>query len=603
MFEKESHLDETNHGGKHPSPWLRLLHLMKGEKKDLSLLIVYVMLVGLFSLAVPLAAQALINTIAAGVFVQPLIVLTLIVFVCLLFAGVLRLMKLSLLERLQKRVFARVALQIAAHLPRVRYSALDMTYAPQLANRFFDVITIQKTLAKILMDAPAAVLQITIGLLLMAFYSPYLLAFDIFLILFLIFGLWILGFGGLPSSIDESYQKYHVAEWLEEIARCQSSFKRFGMLSFAIERTDSLVMKYIAERRRHFRVVYRQAGAHYLFRAVASAGVLIIGGWLVINRQLSLGQLVAANLIVISVLAAIEKLFGLLENYYDLLTAVDKVGHVTDLPVDHHYGNRVLSNTEKGAAVSCRGLHYYYRQGVEVLSGLNLDVEAGAKISVVGKSGAGKSTLVGLLCGLLEPKHGTITIDQLDIRDINSESFRSMVAVVSSANEVFEGTIEENVLVGRSNIPHTDLVWALNVAQFSEHLHGFADGIKSKVVSEGRNLSRGQIQRLLLARAIVGRPRLLILDEAFTGIDEQDKIQILDELYDANNFCTIINISHDPEVILRSELIYVLEKGAIVEKVSFGKTSNLEFPVLKKLFPTLFGIRKAVSESVAQEAI
>lgn len=580
---------------KHLSPVARLLRLLASERKDLLLLIVYVVLVGLLSLAVPLAAQSLINTIAAGVFVQPLIVLTSLVFLCLLFAGALRLFKLVLLERLQKRLFARVALQIAAHLPRVKQSALLTTYTPQLANRFFDVITIQKTLAKILTDAPAASLQIALGLLLMAFYSPYLLAFDIFVILFLIFGLWILGFGGQRYSIEESYQKYHVAEWLEEIARCQVGFKRFGMLSFAVEQTDSLVMKYLTARRRHFGVLYRQAAAHYLFRAAASAGVLAIGGWLVINRQLSLGQLVAANLIVVSVLAAIEKLFGLLENYYDLLAALDKVGYVTDLAVDTNAGNRFLPDSQKGAAVSCRKLYFSYRQNVEVLSDLNLTVAAGEKISIVGKSGAGKSTLVGLLCGVLEPKHGLVTIDEVDVRDISLDNLQSTVALVSSTNEVFEGTLEENLLVGRENIPHTDLVEALNTIQFSDYLHGFADGLKTKVVSEGRNLSRGQIQRLLIARALIGNPRLLILDEAFTGIDEQDKIRILDELYSAENPCTIINISHDPEVILRSNTIYVVEDGRIIESVALGRTPVADSPALTKLFPTLFGIRKAIS--------
>lgn len=597
MQKKSSYSEEYHQGHFHPSPLMRLISLMAEEKKDLILLVVYVMLVGLLSLAVPLAAQALVNTIAAGVFLQPLVVLTIIVFVCLMFAGFLRLLKLSLLERLQKRVFARVALQIAEHLPRVKHSALATVYAPQLANRFFDVITIQKTLSKILIDAPSAILQVAIGLSLMAFYSPYLLAFDIFIIFFLIFGLWLMGFGGLKSSITESYQKYHVAEWLEEIARCQVGFKRFGMLPFAVERTDSLVMNYINARRRHFRVLYRQAFAHYAFRAIASAGVLAIGGWLVINRQLTLGQLVAANLIVVAVLAAIEKLFGLLEAYYDLLTAIDKVGYVTDLAVDEHYGNKLLLKSDKGASVVCRGLHYSYRQDVEVLSGLNLSVGAGEKISIVGKSGAGKTTLVGLLCGVLEPKHGVVMIDQIDVRDISFESLHTMIALVSSANEVFEGTIEENVLVGREDIPYADLVWALNVAQFSDYLHSFADGIKTKVVSEGRNLSRGQIQRLLLARAIVGKPRLLILDEAFTGVDEQDKIQILDELYSKEHNWTIIDISHDPEVVLRSNVIYVLENGQIIERVSFEDLQTAENSALKKLFPTLYGIRKAVFSS------
>ena len=560
---------------------------MSLEKPDLTVLCLYVAISGLLSLAVPLAAQALVNTIAAGVFVQPLVVLTALVFGCLLLAGAMRLLKLTLLERLQKRVFARVALKIAAHLPRVQHSTFLTTYGPQLANRFFDVITIQKTITKILLDAPTAVLQIIIGLLLMAFYSSYLLAFDVFIILFLIAGTWLLGWGGLRTSIAESYQKYHVAEWLEEIARCQTSFKTFGMQPFAVERTDSLVMNYINARRRHFRVIFRQAAAHHIFRAFASAGVLAIGGWLVINRELTLGQLVAANLIVVMVLAAIEKIFSLLESIYDLLTALDKVGHVTDLPIDEHHGCKTLLRGETGASIVSRGLRFAYQDGAEVLSDFNLTVAANERVSIVGKSGAGKSTLAAILCGLLEPKHGIVTINRMDVRDIGFASLRRTVALVSSTNQVFEGTIEENVLAGRTDVSHESLMWALETVELTDFLTNSPNGIKTEILSEGRNLSRGQIQRLLIARAIVERPSLLILDEAFTGIDEQDKVKILNELFGDKYAWTIINISHDSEVVMRSTQIHVLEAGRIVETVAPQTLARTEYPAFNRLFPLL----------------
>ena len=489
---------------------------------------------------------------------------------------------------------------MAAHLPHVEHSALLETYGPQLANRFFDVITIQKTITKILLDAPSAVLQISIGLLLMAFYSPYLLAFDVFIILFLIAGTWLLGWGGLRTSIAESYQKYHVAEWLEEIARCQTSFKTFGMQPFAVERADQLAMNYINARRQHFRVIFRQASAHYLFRALASAGVLAIGGYLVINRELTLGQLVAANLIVVGVLAAIEKLFGLLESFYDLLTALDKVGYVTDLPVDAHDGRRTLLRTESGASIVARNLRFAYPDGGEVLTDLDLAVKPGGRVSIVGKSGAGKSTLAAILCGLLAPRHGIVTINRMDVREISFESLRGAVALVSSIVEVFEGTIEENVIVGRNDISHESLMWALGVTELTDFLTKFPNGIKTQILSEGRNLSRGEIQRLLLARAIVGRPSLLILDEAFTGIDEQDKIRILDELFNDKYSWTIIDISHDPEVVMRADVIHVLEAGRIIETAAPAEdVVKKEFPAFNRLFPTLSAtVRKEVAPAV-----
>jgi ABC-type bacteriocin/lantibiotic exporter with double-glycine peptidase domain len=580
---------QTNHQGgaaAHLSPPRRLAQMLVEDRGDLLALLAYTSLTGLLTLAIPLTAQFAVNTIAAGIFLQPLLVLTAAALGALLFAGVLRLLKLTLLERLQQRVFARVALTLAERLPHVRHAALMDEYAPQLVNRFFDVVTIQKSLAKLLLDGPTAALQVLLGLTLMAFYSPYLLAFDVFLILFIAFVVTVLGIGGLRSSIAESYQKYHVAEWLEELARCHRGFKLNGVPAFAIERADALVVSYVRARRRHFRVLFRQAAGNYLFRAVASAGVLAIGGYLVIERQLTLGQLVAAELVVVGVLEGLEKLVRMIEVVYDLLTSVDKVGHVTDLPVERE-GGRLLPAGAGGAGVVCRGVRFSYRPGIEILSDLSLRVQPGEHVSLVGESGAGKSTLASLLCGLQEPTHGVVQINGMDVREASLTSLRRAVALVSDTNEVFEGTVEENILIGRDDIPYEDVQWALELTQLSEELTRLPKGLQTELVSEGRNLSRGQVQRLLIARAIVGRPSLLILDEAFTGIDESDKLQILGELYSPARGWTIIDISHDPEVVLRSSVAHVLCEGRIAESGPPAELAVRPGSRFAALFPTL----------------
>jgi ABC-type bacteriocin/lantibiotic exporter with double-glycine peptidase domain len=586
------HLSAAGHHDEaHPTPFRRLVQMLSEDRGDLLALGVYTSLTGLLTLAIPLTAQFAVNTIAAGIFLQPLVVLTAAVLFALVFAGALRLLKLVLLERLQQRVFARVALRLAERLPHVRYAALVDEYAPQLANRFFDVVTIQKTLSKLLLDGPTAALQVLLGLTLMAFYSPYLLAFDLFLIVFIAFVVFVLGTGGLRSSIAESYRKYHVAEWLEELARCHRGFKLNGVHAFSVNRADALVLSYVKARRRHFRVLFRQAAGNYLFRAVASAGVLSIGGYLVIDRQMTLGQLVAAELVVIGVLEGLEKLIRMIETVYDLLTSVDKVGHVADLPVERA-GGKPLPAGGAGAGVHCRGVRFSYRAGVEVLSDLNLKVQPGEHVSLVGESGAGKSTLASLLCGLQEPAHGVVQVNGMDVREASLESLRRVVALVSDTNEIFEGTVEENILLGRAHIPHHDVQWALDVTQLAEELTRLPDGMQTQLVSEGRNLSRGQVQRLLIARAIVGRPRLLLLDEAFTGIDEKDKLTILGELYAPERGWTIIDISHDPEVVSRSSVVHVLAGGRIAESGHILDLARRRGGLFASLFPTL-GARAA----------
>ena len=576
----------SGHAGEHPTPFQRLTGMLVLDRTDYIVIIIYTILIGLLTLAVPLAAQALVNTIAAGMLIQPLIVLTLGVLGALIFAGILRLLKLIILEKLQQRVFARVSLHLADHVPLIQHDVIEGEFLPQLVNRFFDVLTIQKTMSKILFDGPGAALQVILALVLMSFYSPYLLAFAIGLMLFIVFVIWVLGIGGLRTSIQESYRKYEVADWLEELARCHVSFKMNAAPNFSLLRVDHLVVNYVKSRRSHFRVLFRQALGIYVFQAITSAGVLALGGWLVINRELTLGQVVASEIVVVGALEGLEKLIRLMENYYDLLTGLDKVGHLSDMPRERSNG-RVLPVNPKGAHVACRKVRFSYHDRAEIISNLDLTIEPGEHVSLVGKSGVGKSTLALMLCGLHEPTHGLVQINGIDVRDLSLGNLRDSVSLVGNTNEVFAGTIEENILLGRSNITHQDLQWAIGLSQLNEELAGFPKGLQTQLVSEGRNMSRGQLQRIMIARAIINRPQLLILDEGFTGVDENDKMAILNELFNSDYGWTIVDISHDPEIVARTQTIHVLAKGHIAESGSLRELIDREGSEFRRLFPTL----------------
>lgn len=562
-------MEQSNNGNNsskvvHANPIQRFYGLITGHKKILLVLLSYTFMTGLLSLAVPLAAQSLVNTIAAGMFIQPLVILTGLLFTGLIITGILRVLKLSLVETIQQQTFAEVALKLGRRIPRIQHEVLADEYMPELVNRFFDVMIIQKSWAKILLDVPAAFLQVLTGLILMAFYSPILLAFDIVIIICLVFIIFGLGRGGVTTSIGESNEKYRVAEWLEELARCETSFKMCSIPVYLMRRTDQLVASYIKARRNHFAVLLRQALGSYIFQAFASAGILGIGGFLVIERQLTLGQLVAAEIIVVVVLAAVEKLIRSIEVYFDLVTGLHKVGHVIDLPTERHHGLDIDWQHE-GVDLTVTGIHFAYHHQRALFDNLSFHVESGERFALVGKSGTGKSTLASLITRLQSHSHGTIQLNKIDVNDIALKNLRKHVALVSDANEIFEGTIEENITLGRDFVSYTDVIWALSLTQLDKDIANFPDGLKTLLVSSGRNLSRGQMQRILIARAIVERPQLLILDEAFTGIDEARKLNIMRSIFDKSNDWTVINISHDIQTILECDSVSVLAESRIIE--------------------------------------
>lgn len=576
---------DANQPGAPTSPYLRLWRMIVEDKRDLFLILIYSSLGGVLSLAVPLSTQMVVNTIAAGFFLQPIVVIAALVLGGLVFAALLRLLTIWLVELVRQRVFNRIALRIAYRVPRIKHSRLSNEYLPDLVNRFFDVITVQGNFANILLDVPAAILQILIGLTLLALYSPYLLGFNLIVIGFFIFEAFILGIGGYSTRSNETAKRYLVAEWLEEIGRCETSIKLSKFPMYILNHADKLVVDYTRARRKHFTVLFRQASALAFFQALAASGVLGIGGWLVIEKQLALGQLVASQLIVTQMLPAIERVTRNLQTLYELLSALGKIGYVEDLPLERRDGQQ-LPSSPAGASVRVKGLQVTFGKDNQVLKGLDLTLLPGERVSLFGPNGCGKSTLAYVLCGLLEPTAGLVEINGMDIRNAHVDSLRSMVSLITDSNEIFEGTIEDNITLGRTDLQHADVLHSLEIVAFEEDLVHLPDGLKTMLSSGGRNLSRGQVQKLMIARAIVQRPQLLVLDEAFTGIQENTKLLILDRLYSDSTW-TLIDISQDADTIYHSSRILILKDGVIKESDSIRALLAKPNSEFEQLFPNL----------------
>ncbi|MGE0493720.1 MAG: ATP-binding cassette domain-containing protein [Vulcanimicrobiota bacterium] len=542
---------------KYPSSWKRLATMLAEDRRDLAVVLVYSLVTSLLWLAVPLAAQALVNIVAVGLSLQPLVVLTMAVFGGLFFAGLLTLLRLALVERMRERIFARVALRLSQRLTRVSRQALAEQNPPELMNRFFDVVNVQKSWFKLVFEGPGALFEVMVGLSLLALYGPQLLAFALALAGAGFFILTVLGLGGIRTSLAESSRKYEVAEWLEETARCHTGLKLDGHPDYWIRQADQRVANFIRDRRRHFAVILRQFCAHYLLGSLALAGMLGLGGWMVINRQLTLGQLVAAELVVWGVLKASDKLIRLVEPFYDLHTGLAKVGYITALPVDRQ-GGRPLPDTKRGAALNLRSVSLRH-QDRPALERVDLQLASGQRVALLGSNGSGKSTLLQLMAGLLEPDHGSLEIDEIDLGEVELSSLWQAVSLASARNEIFEGSLEENIHMGR-DVGHHELRRVLSLVGLQDD---FA-GLSTRLASMGRNLSDSQLQRVLLARALVESPRLLLLDDPLPAVDEPRRVEIYGQLLAPNPGTTVVATMADPEAVRRCDLVVVLSRGCVV---------------------------------------
>ena len=465
----------------------RLFGLIRSDWQDIRVILVFSMVVGILMLAAPIAVEALVNTVAFGRYLQPIVVLAILLLVFLGFAAVIRPLLAYVVEVIQRRLFIRVVEDLAYRLPRVQQTSFDNLNGPELLNRFFEVVTVQKVVASLLLDGIAIVLQTVIGMLVLAFYHPFLLGFDIVLLLLIAFVIFVLGRGAVQTSLTESRAKYAVAAWLQELARHPTAIKLHSGAQFGLDRADQLAVHWLDARREHFRVVLRQTLFALGLQAVAATVLLGLGGWLVIRGQLTLGQLVAAELIVMLIVGSFAKLGKHMESFYDLLTSVDKLGHLFDLPIEAH-DNLFHLRDRSPARVAVRQVNYQYGSR-QVLSNVSLEIQPGESVALVGPAGCGKSTLLDLLCGVRQPASGHIELDGIDLRELRPDSLREHIGLARGL-EIFHGTIDENVHFNRPNVSTLDVREAVHAVGLLDDVLRLPEGLNTQLQTHGGRCPR-----------------------------------------------------------------------------------------------------------------
>jgi len=497
------------------APLARFWQMLRPEFSDIGVLLILGLVIALLATAVPIAGQQLVRTVTFGTLYQPVIILSLMLLLFLGFMGALQALSVFVVELIQQRLFARMVAELSVRLPRADVSALRGANGPELVNRFLDIATVQKVVAGLLVDGLALIMTTVIGMALLAFYHPFLLGYDLLLLALLLFVVLVLGRGGTATAIRESIEKYRIAAWLEEMARCPIAFRLAGGSDFAMARADRLTAGYLTARRGHFRVLIRQILCLFAIQALASTTLLGLGGYLVMHEQLTLGQLVAAELIVAIIVGSFAKVAKHIEGFFDLMAAMDKLGHVMDLPLERG-GNslRVLPEAPLAEIHSTR-----FRRSFTESSGLSshadevqsLCVESGKHVAVLGASGSGKSHLANMLFGLNASTGGQVLLGGCDARELTPEVLRRHVALCRSV-EVIAGTLEENVHFGRPDVDAAQIREALRVALLLDDVASLPGGMQSGLTNDGTPLTDSQQTRLMIARAVAGQPKLLVID-------------------------------------------------------------------------------------------
>ncbi len=575
--EKEKEIEESENK-KTLTPIDRLFKLFASEKKEIGYIYIYATLASIFSLSLPLGVQAIIGIVSSGQIPTSVVVLIGFIIVGILITGGIQLMQINMVEHIQQKLFVKTAFEFAYRIPKLKIESVLKYYPPELMNRFFDIITLQKGLAKILVEFTAAFVQIILGLLLLTFYHSSFIFFGALLIGIMILIIRLTAEKGLKTSLYESKYKYQLANWLEEIARALSTFKLAGYSTLPMEKTDYYASHYLHSRKSHFKVLTIQYIGFILFKTLITGGLLILGCVLLIHKEINIGQFVASEIVIILVMNAVEKFIVQLDTVYDVLTSLEKIGNVMDLPIENPTGINIDRMGVRGSfTIEVKNLKYKFPTEREYLiKGIDLKIGHGERICLSGYSASGKTTFINILLGFLTSYEGVVTVNGISMRELNKNSFINHVGDNISQEDLFDGTILENISLGRNGITMDDVLNATEQVGLNDFVHSLEQGLHTHLIGGNMGISESIARKIIIARSIAKKPKLLILEDFLLGLEKEQKIALMKFLLSKEHAWTVILISNDKDIMELCDTTVIMKEGRLVWKGPYDETVENE---------------------------
>lgn len=507
------------YGVEHPSYFDRLKSLIRLESSDIWVIAFYSIAIVILSLVIPVGTQSLVNILAFGTLLQPIIVLTILVLVALGFAGIMIILQAHVAEILQQRLFVRLAAEVNYKLPRVKQKYFSKNSGLELVNYFLDISTLQKGAVTLLVDALGIVLQGAVGLIVLVLYHPFFLVLD-FVIVFIIFAIIfrILGKEAVLTSIKESKFKHELAAWFEEVVKNEHIFKSEIAQRYATIKTETITKKYLTYRQKHFGILRKQIAVYIALQVFGSGFVLGGGGWLVIQGGISLGQLIAAEIIASKIFDSLAKAGKYMETYYDLCAAMDKIGHLLDIPIERT-GVEIVPKLTQPLKLKLTNIKLEVQN--EQVSIPDFEVLSSEIVGIHAKNRKTAQALLDVLYCLDEPIFGNIQIDdRFGFSEVAKTNWRKQVTLVRG-NKLFSGSIAENISIGNPSVDSVEIHEVLKNVQLLEKVLKLPNGIHFILNSVGYPLNIDDAYRINLARALIIQPRLILIDEVLDFLDEE----------------------------------------------------------------------------------
>ncbi|MCS6982032.1 MAG: hypothetical protein N2110_04565 [Flavobacteriales bacterium] len=546
-------------------PLRKLFNLLRLDRKDISRIYTYAVAGGILGLALPLGIQSIINLVMGARVSASLIFLIGVVLLAVFLSGVMQVMQLQITEALQQKIFLRSAYEYVRRAPAFCWSDIKNRYMPEQMNRFFDSLTIQKGIPKLLMDFTTALLQITFGILLLAFYHPLFLFLSIALVAALILVFRLTYRPGMKAGLQTSKYKYLVVFWLEEIARAAAAFKLAGDSHMPLQKMDYLLGKYLLNRNKYFQVLLTQFWYFIGFKLLISGTLLLAGSLLVINQVINLGQFVASEIVIILILNATEKLIANAETLFDVAVGTEKLLNVVELPLERRDGYSLSRPLKAGGPLRIKFDSVSFREEKSKtleLDNVSLVVEPGEKVAILSDDERYGICISELLAGLEKPLSGQIFVGDMPLQNISLRSLRQHVAGVFIYDSIIMGTVLENIHLGRRHVSLEKVMEVVEALNIHRHLPALEKGLETELLPQDRSVSQILLRKILLARALVEQAGLVLMEHFDTRDFGSDGEAIRNLLLRDRSF-TLLAGTHDNRMVFHCDKLLWLSQGRL----------------------------------------
>jgi putative ABC transport system ATP-binding protein len=525
---------------------------------------IYGIIITILNLALPLAIQNLIGTIVYSALIQPIIIVSIILVFVLSFSSILSLLQKYLIEIYYRASFVRLSSELLLRALYADYQSFNKRNTSDLSARYFDIFNIQNAASSLVTEGLLTVLQIVVSCTLLSFYHPYLLLLSVICLLSIYLTWMFFSKAAIRYAIYNSEAKYGFFAWLNDIFKMNYFFKSEINKNYALEKGSDLIDKHIKTRKKYWNILFIQFIILSCVYLALTMALFTGGSILVVQGQLTLGQLVASEIIFTGALIGVAKLPSYFDGYFKLIAASEEMSHAFDIKLE----NNVQQNIIKAHDSLINHHNTLELSNLEIkdnfggIYNFNLAIKTGSSNLIMTANNDCECILMELIMGFVKPIHGTIEFEGLNYLDYDQQMLRDKICLVKSVY-MFGCTLKDFLFSPQSSSAYTESKYVLDKLGVTEILNRLPNGLNTHLIGNGYPLRDWQIVLLKLAKGIISKPKVLLINQEFDKLNKDIQKKVLDYIINETNI-TFIHFSNNLDLYVNyNSFIFLLHNRTI----------------------------------------